>query len=352
MPPQQLTNTAATSHGGGEYRVLRESAGYLKRGAGFLELRGGEPIEFLHRLSTNELRDLAVWKTRPTVLTTEKGRIVDLIRVLRLPDRVLLMTGEGTGDRVRSWLNKFIIMEDITVVDVSSDYTRLSIIGPEAASILRKLLGASPPESGDIIAPLKESRDLILLRNSEWPLPAYEVIGRPDPVSAILAVLEGISPETAGIRSVSQESLDLLRIETGMPAIGTELTEEVNPLEAGLGTYVSFMKGCYIGQEVIARLDTYKKLQRTLKGFIFPHGTGSHMPGRLQLNGSDVGWTTSHAYSPLIQREIALGYLKIIPDLAVVDFAAREGTSVLQVEVSDLPFTGSMTKAPALGEQG
>ncbi len=340
MFPQNLTkrNVIPQDDVSHEYRLVRESAGLVRREGGFLELRGAEAIEFLHRLSTNELRSLAPGKARATILTSEKGRMVDLLHVLHLPDRVLLTVGEGAATRVKSWLDKYIIMEDISTDDVSPYYERVSIIGPEARSIASRLVKIDASGLGESVLPLTEYPQLLLYLNSEWPIPAYEVVGPPQAIACLLDSFRDNLKADSFPHQVSAGALDVLRIEFGVPAPGSEINEDANPLEAGLSRFVSFTKGCYIGQEVIARLDTYKKLQRTLKGFIFPAETVVSQHGKLQYQGIDVGWTTSYAYSHNIGRHIALGYVKMIPDLTTVDFLGPGGEGILQAEVVDLPF--------------
>jgi folate-binding protein YgfZ len=340
MFPQNLTIKSANSEDGAprEYRLLHESSGFVKRGGAFLELRGTEAIEFLHRLSTNDLRSLGPGKSRPTILTNEKGRMVDLLHVLRLSDKVLLILGGEAADRVKSWLDKYIIMEEITTHDVSRYYERVSILGPKAASVVAHLTQIDASGLGESVVPLTDHPQLLLYCNSEWPIPAYEVVGPPKDIATLPAYLRDNSNVGLISGQVSAETLNVLRIESGVPAPGTEINEEANPLEAGLSRFVSFTKGCYIGQEVIARLDTYKKLQRRLKGIIFPKGIGVSQPGKLRYQGSDAGWTTSHAYSFTMGRDIALGYLKMIPDLTEVDFLDAGGGGTLHAEVVDLPF--------------
>src|SRR5260221_11782436 len=100
----------ATSSLEREYNVLRTSAGFLDRRAGFLTLHGSESIDLLNRLSTNDLRNLGEFQVRPTILTSEKGRMIDLVLTLNLGDRILVIAGERNGGVVKSWLEKYIIM--------------------------------------------------------------------------------------------------------------------------------------------------------------------------------------------------------------------------------------------------
>jgi tRNA-modifying protein YgfZ len=321
-----------------EYAMLRASAGFSARGAGFITLQGEESRDLLNRMSTNDLKELKPLELRPTILTTEKGRMIDLALVANPGDRLLLIVSEGNAARVKSWLEKYIIMEDIIVTDVTANYKRISIIGPKAPSIIVQVCGKDVSMLGESLHPLGDGSDLFLFRNPEWPVEAYDIVGNPDEIDRFATSL-GRGGEAGGnAYEVTPDAVDLLRVELGIPLGGKEIDDRVNPLEAGLTRFVSFTKGCYIGQEVIARVDTYKKLHRTLRGFIFPEGDEAGIPGKLLFDGFDAGWTTSHVFSTLVGRELALGYLKVFPQSGTVSFVGEGADQEIPLEVADLPF--------------
>lgn len=321
-----------------EYRLLRDSAGVSTRGAGFLALQGGESLDFLNRLSTNDLAKLPTGKVRPTILTTEKGRMIDLVLVLNAGDHIVLVVSEGNSAGVKGWLEKFLIMENISITDLTPFRKRISILGPEAPSIASHLAGTDVTASGDSFFRLPGAAELFLYRNPEWSVPVYDIVGEPGSIDPMNQGLRTAAGEKVAAPGVGQEAIEVFRVETGIPLWGREITDQVNPLEAGLSRFVSFTKGCYIGQEVIARLDTYKKLQRNLRGFIFPEGYEDRTPGRILSGGAEVGWTTSHVLSLQAGRQVALGYLKVFPELDVVSFKPGPATGELSLQVVDLPF--------------
>jgi len=321
-----------------EYRIVRDSAGRVGLAAGFLKLTGAEALEFLNRLSTNDLRGLRERELRPTILTTEKGRIIDVVLVVNQGVDLLLIASHTNSQNVKSWLEKFIIMEDITVEDVTPHFERTSIIGPHAASIIGQI-GPTPVEH--IYVPLGPG--VFLYRDPLWTLPVYHLVGPPAAVESLWIKWRGVHAEIAGIPGIGEGAVETLRIESGVPAYGKELTEEVNPLEAGLSRFVSFTKGCYIGQEVVARLDTYGKLRRTLCGLVFPDGSPNLSVGRLLSSGVEVGWTTSHTYSYQMDKVIALAYLKGIPADGIIDFKPSDAETMIPVKVVELPFPAADT---------
>ena len=323
-----------------DYRTVRDFAGRIGLAAGFLKLKGAEALEFLNRLSTNDLRGLRERETRATILTTEKGRIIDAVLVVNQGPDLLLIVSQENSQTVKSWLEKFIIMENITVEDVTANLKRTSIIGSHAPSIIGHLC----PTPSEVVS-VQVGPGVFLYRDPLWTLPVYHLVGTPTAVDSLWNEWAAVHVEIAGISAVGEGAIETLRIESGIPAHGKELTDEVNPLEAGLSRLVSFTKGCYIGQEVVARVDTYGKLRRILCGLVFPDVSRNLSVGRLFSSGTEVGWTTSHTYSYQMDKVIALGYLKGIPATGVIDFKPSDAETMIPLRVVELPFPPADTHA-------
>ena len=141
------------------------------------------------------------------------------------------------------------------------------------------------------------------------------------------------------VRQIQSETFDMIRIEQGIPFYGKEITDQVNPLEAGLNRFVSFTKGCYIGQEVIARLDTYAKLQKKLIGIIFDPLTKS-VPsiGKILMEGKEVGFTSSHTWSMGLHKHIALGYVRTNMKSDNIEFRDELTGRSIPARLSQLPY--------------
>ncbi len=242
-----------------------------------LRVTGKDGLDLLHRLSTNALNRLRSGEARETVFTSEKGRIVDRAVVVVTESGILLVASRDAGERLLPWIKKFIIMEEAGVSPAGMDLEAAVLVGPVAAmapagpssAVLtsgERGVAAALPEGGPL-------RGVILT-------PTAQRDSRMKELAAALPVLEGSDAECA-------------RIAFGVPAAGHELTEEFTPYDAGLRHAISFTKGCYIGQEVIARLDTYQKIQRHLAGIVIPDAAGVHAPARLSAAGSDAGVLTS-----------------------------------------------------------
>ena len=224
-----------------------------------LLIRGGDGRDFLQRLSTNDMSELKSGPVR-TVLANEKGKIVDILAVAELEPDVLLMAGISKDlQTTKTWLEQFIIMEDIKLEDATG-YRHILIGG-----------------DGEYAGPQQAIR-----YQDDWGR-HYLAKG-----STSGAWLEQAGRE---LQSMDEHSLDRYRIVKGIPEWHSELSAEYNPLEARLDGLVSWTKGCYIGQEVIARLDTYKKVQRVLVRLVLD--ATCEVPSILFLDNSAVGALTS-----------------------------------------------------------
>ena len=213
-----------------------------------------------------------------------------------------------------------------------SDSATTTFSGPEAAG-----LGVPLPGTGRVINAEIGGVAVEILRASNPSLDSYEVLV--DDTKRAVDVWDALV--AAGAIPVGEEPFNVFRVERGLPSPVSELSDRVNPLEAGLEPYVSFTKGCYMGQEVIARLDTYDKLQRRLVGLLGPGDPGSeagtHLKPGSPLRTGDrvVGQVTSAVTSPALGRAIALAYIRKGHTEPGTTLESDQGP----VEVVGLPFT-------------
>ena len=294
---------------------------------GRLKVTGSDGLDLLHRLSTNAVETLAPGQGTNTILTDDRGRIIDLITVINLGEYVLLLTSPNQQQRIIDWLDKYTIIEDITVEDVTGDTAMLGVVGPEAATAIGNAAGNAVAEvQSCCAATIGDAAHLV--RCDLGSLPNFYVVGDPDAIGKLWGGTIG-----AGTKPMGMEAYQALRVGLGMPAHGSELDDAYNPLEAGLMGAISFTKGCYIGQEVIARLDTYQKVQRRLVSLAL---TGPAESGtRLMQDNREVGVLTS--VSPLVIKgttsgqRLGLGYVRTA--------AAETGTSL---QLGDTSSTASI----------
>ena len=184
-----------------------------------------------------------------TVLTTNKGRVVDLLTILYLPDHWLLLTSPGTQQKVIDWIEEFTFGEEIEVEVVTAETTVLTIVGPRAPDIMRSLTQADfsdLPTHHSVQTTI--SATVVLVSKADPALgEAFTLLAPIASDSALRAEILAAG-EVFGMREMNADSYDAFRIAAGVPATAREFGEEVNPLEAGLWDAVSFTKGCYVGR--------------------------------------------------------------------------------------------------------
>ena len=276
---------------------------------GRIEVTGEDRLGLLHRLSTNDLQGLRPSQVAGTIFTTDKGRILDLVFIAVLESALLLIVSPGNEDRIIRWVQTYTILEDIILRRVTEETAMFSIIGNRAleafGTIGGAIAGANTCGTGEI-----GGRPVLAVgvHTTRWQ--GVHVVG------ARQALLEARveltrKGEGRGLAPLGSRAYEWYRIATGMPALGKELSESFNPYDAGLLEFVNFKKGCYIGQEVIARLDTYGKAGRILSGLVFEHppeGAGSGTP--IMKDGKEIGQLTSIAAGAVDGRYLGLGVVR------------------------------------------
>ncbi len=291
-----------------EYLALTTGAAiYDASHLGRLKATGADALDLLNRLSTNKVIDLQPGEGAPTILTTDRGRILDLVTVLNTGDHVLLLTSPGLQQPVIEWLDKYTILEDLTVEDVSGAAAMLGVWGPESLVPLETAAGlplAGLPLYGSVEAQVAgEPVQIVSAQLPAWP--GYYVIASAEAAPRVRQALVD-----AGATPIGEEAYEAARVDAGVPAHGSEMGDDFNPLEAGLIGCIDFAKGCYIGQEVIARLDTYRKVQKYLVKLAFDPGVSVTQGAALVRDGRAVGRVTSAAAIPTTGDTIALAYVR------------------------------------------
>ena len=218
-----------------------------------------------------------------------------------------MLTGPENRQKVAEWIDFYTFVEDITVEDVTEDTVMVLLIGPRAESIVLHVCEGevAMPGSAGTVGVRVDGIDATLVRSDVGRLPEYAIVV---PLAGAQTLWEAMLRQ--GAVPVGMDVLEAIRVERGMPVAGKELTEDYNPLEAGLLDYVSFNKGCYVGQEVVTRLDTYDKVQKHLVGLAFQGDSVPAEGATLFAGGKQTGTITSLATSPTSGRPIGLGYVR------------------------------------------
>ena len=260
-------------------------------GYGCLKATGEDALDLLNRLSTNKVDHIEPGHWAPTVLTSDRGRIVDLLSVINAGECVYLITSPGQQQPVIEWLDKYTIMEDLEVEDVSTATAIIAVAGA-GAEVALGLDAAEPERLPGLQYPAPAvaigGAHAIAISRPLGNQPCCLLVAAPDAVSEIASALAATGATEAGA-----DAWDVLRVSSGAPAFGSEMGEPYNPLEAGLIGAIDFTKGCYIGQEVIARLDSYERVQKYLSVLRFSDGCDATPGTPLYLDGRQAGAVTS-----------------------------------------------------------
>lgn len=288
-----------------ELRSLTTAAGLVDRTLGTrFEHKGTDALDLLHRLTTNDLLSLGQGRAAGTALTSDRGRVIDVLTVaVRDADRLFLLSESSDAKPAVEWIDRYTIIEDAELKEISPQTAQFALIGPEAPELLAGLSGQRIND-GSITSIGFAGAQAELVRR-DWPgLPRIDVIcAVTDAVTVWNALRE------AGAAPAGGQAYHTARVIHAVPFPGNELSDRVNPLEAGLERIVSFTKGCYIGQEVIARLDSYDKLQRRL--VVLEVVSGKVTPGEsLTAAGKKAGEVTSAAELPVDGKRFALGFVR------------------------------------------
>lgn len=309
-----------------------------RSGAARLAVTGNDRKDFINRMCTNDVRKVAADRSVRAALTTAKGRIVDHLQVLDGPDdRLVLLGSDQMGDALKTYLEKFIVMEDCTVEDRAADLGLLEIWGEAGHAAVARVAGAAP-------APVAENFQAVSGRvgDETFPLVGTQSPGGPGilallPAAKVAAFAQALLAE--GLQPVGEVAYEQARIEAGIPALHHELGDHCNPLEAGLQNSVSFTKGCYIGQEVVARLNSYSKVRRHLRGLRFPIDAEPAQIGEVFQNLLRIGNVTSAVRSPRLGYTAALGLIKAGYESAGGEVEVVTDGKHIHGTLCDLPFT-------------
>ena len=295
VEPMHIENAYQAAHSGAIV-VDRSDLGYLR-------FSGESRLDLLNRMSTQKVDVLKKGQGAATILTTDIGRINDRLIIYSNEDVVYGLTGAGNNDNIARYLMRFVFfLDDFQIQDVSSETAIIGLYGSEAGDAANRVYGASSSlplhhwERSEI-----EGVPISIHRADPIGGDGYFIICQIGEKSKILSNLLA-----AGAVFADNDAYEYLRIESGIPLLGRELTLDYIPLEAGLRPDISFNKGCYIGQEIIARMDSRGKLAKKLVRLLpsSPVNAGAE----IMAGEKSAGSITSASDGP--NGPLALGYVK------------------------------------------
>jgi len=293
------------------YAALRSGAALVDRSSsGWILMTGVDRRAYLQGLLTNDISALTPGTGCYAAMLTAQGRMITDMRVFELGHAVLLEVPRELSAGIKDHLERFVFSEDVQVEDVTESRAAVGLYGPKAAGVVDAMHaeGAVPHDLHDNTRVRIVGVEAILVRSDAIGVPGFDiVVDAPDAV----AIREALA--SAGVAFAGEDESEAVRIESGMPRFGIDMDADTIPLEAGLEERaISRTKGCYVGQEVIVRVQDrgHGRVAKRLVGLAFSEN--ARVPERgaaISGGGREIGRVTSAAWSPSRGGPIALGYV-------------------------------------------
>ena len=310
--------------------VLRDASHW-----GRIRISGADHLDFLHRMTTNNFNNFLPGAGFEAVFIENRARILDLGTFYRNKDSTLTVLSPQSRKKIPAWLERYIFAEKISFFDITTTTAMIELMGPRAASIT-SLLGEDLNADPHHLLNDRTHEGLWLARLDFCGHRGLRIAGSPGKLRCVWEKLQA-----GGALPIGEESWEILRVEAGLPLFDRELTEEYNPWEANLDHAIHPDKGCYIGQEVIARLQTYDKVKQRLMGLKLAPGRLPPPRTPLCVERRDAGKITSVVHSPYLEQNIALAYLRRAYCDPGTEVEYEIEGSVHKAAVSTLPFASS-----------
>ena len=291
-----------------EYRTVVESAGITDRSLrGKLRVTGSDRERFLHGMLTNTVEGLVSGQGNYTAMTTPQGHTLTDLVVIHRGEEIFLETEPGYQDKLRVSLEKFLIADDVTLEDVSGNFAIIGLQGPAANQVISAAAGQTfeTMSQFDSVDLHIGSLPIVVVCHSYTGENGYEIWTLAEDAADVWRDLANSGAEPVGCVAT-----DVLRVEAGIPRYGLDFDERVMPLEAGIASAVDFEKGCFIGQEALAKMHNLGKPRRYLCGLVIAGSEPAPRETEIFVDGKEVGWTTSSLLSIYSDECVAFASLR------------------------------------------
>ncbi len=292
-------NTAVTTEG---YRALHTSAAWLDlSGRGKIHASGDDRARLLHAITTNHVQQMKPGSGCYAFFLNAQGRILADVNLFCFEDHFLLDTEPETRHKVFEHLDRYIIADDVSLLDETDNVSTIAVEGPDAAAVLAKI-GAPVPEEPYTTA-IWGSRTVARL-DSTGMGGCFVFV----PAGEKASLTEDL--ERAGAVAASPEDASIVRIENGRPRYGEEITERFLVQETGQLQAVHFSKGCYLGQEIVERVRSRAQIHRILRRVEIDSSDLPAAGTKLKLGDADAGEIVSAVFSPGLGKVVAMAYVR------------------------------------------
>jgi folate-binding protein YgfZ len=278
----------------------------------YASFTGPDRVRYVNAILTNNIKDLEASQGNLSLLLNPQGRILAEIEAHAQPDRLFCISYAMIRERLLETLEKFIIMDDVTLTDDTLGYGTFAIEGPGAAKFVVELTGIDLAKSSDFATTptAVDSLPCSITRKSFGPILAADILAARENLESLWKILSE-KTRAAGGGAIGYTALNAVRLAQGIPWFGYDFGEKQIPHEAGLqDTHISYTKGCYTGQEIVERVRSRGQVNRRRVDLIF---TGPRVPAEgeiLTAEGKAVGLVTRASALPSKPFAIGMGYLR------------------------------------------
>ncbi|MBI4115261.1 MAG: aminomethyl transferase family protein [Candidatus Omnitrophica bacterium] len=324
-----------------ECQAVRKDVGFLDLSfRGKIEVTGRDRVSFLHSLLTNDIKSLGLGGGCYAALLNAQGKILGDMSVYVFANSILLEMEGGLEKKILGHLQKLHVTEDIELRDVTSQWILLSLQGPKSEALVGSLIHGPVmvnQEFHHTNFSILETPATLIRRSLTGEKGFHLVIPKEKGEPIAKRILE--VGRLYGLRPVGSVAYEILRIEAGIPRYGVDMDETVIFSETGLEKIsASETKGCYPGQEVVARIKTYGGLNRKLVGLVFEKSDLPRTGDKVLSGDQEIGQVTSACHSPSLGKGIALTYLKKGFFDADLDLVIWSSPKTIPAKTTTLPF--------------
>ena len=342
---EEITGWQMPAHYGdvtAEYRAVRDAVGLTDLShRGKLRVTGNDRVKWLQSVISNDILPLQPGQGRYSSFLTHKGKMLTYFRCYMQADAVMLEDVGEIGDTTYAALRKFLLYgTQAKMENCAESWGVLLVSGPKAAAVLNAAFGTDVADLKPVnfISATIGGQTALVARTEESGEQDYEIL---IPADGLVAAWERLMDAGAPhrITPIGSQAREMLRMEAGLPKAGPDLNEEIVPPEANLEDKAfSLSKGCYPGQEVVARMDTYGNVRRHLVGLVMKDATVPPKGAKLFSGDREVGWVSSATFSPALRAPIAFGFPLRDFSTAGTQLAVEADGTRYQATVHALPF--------------
>lgn len=324
-----------------EYKSVREGVGIIDLSSrGKLRLSGKDHLKFLQGMLSNDVMKLEEGKGMYATILTVKGRMISDMRVYKESESVLIDLEPGLNQKVLELLTKFRLSYKANIDDITENTGLISIQGPQASKLLELLIEEKVPQMEQYDFMQKEALGYLLTivsvnRTGEEGFDIY--VGNDGLQDLWQALVE--KGGELNVRPIGYNALDMLRVEAGIPLYGVDMDESNIPIEAGLWDALDFEKGCYVGQEVVARIKWRGHVNWHLVGFEIEGEVVPNVGDEIFSDERKIGRITSSILSPTSNKPLSLGYIRReFKEVGTEVSIKNPDESLVGAKVKELPF--------------